>query len=114
MADYEVNPKNSLFHINRFIRMIEVISLEDVEDYIEAEYFSKEVLSGLYKLDWKQISEDRLRLFLELFGNLQEVLIKFIYGLESDDPFSIQARDAKRSRVLKLKDDIDVFIKKSV
>lgn len=108
--DYNINPKNSLYHIDIFISIFRSMPLTCFDDYLEAEYFSKEVLFSFYNLDWNQIPGDKLNLFVNCFSNLQEILIKHIYGLNSDNPLSIMARKSKRNKVNKLKHRVKHYL----
>ena len=103
---------SSLTELDRYLGYFHNLPLEDLEDHLEAEYFSKEVLASFYKLEWATIPEDKLNLFYDNFSNLQEIIIQFIYGEENQDNFCKMARENKRSRAEKLKNDIDSVLMK--
>ena len=103
---------SSLTELDRYLVYFNNLPLEDLEDHLEAEYFSKEVLASFYKLEWSTISEDKLNLFYYQFSNLQEIIIQFIYGEDNEDNFCKMARENKRSRAEKLRNDIETFLMK--
>ncbi len=103
---------NSSNELNKYLGYFRNLPLDDFEDHLEAEYFSKEILEKFYKLDWHKVSIDKLNLFQYQFAHLQEVIIKFIYGEFSENNFCKMARENKRNRVKKLKNDINFFIEK--
>ena len=111
---YSSGGKSPSDDLTRYLGYFDILHLNDVDDHLEAEYFSKEILEAFYKLDWKQIPEDQLMMFYTRFSNLQEVIIRFIYGETNEDTFCKIARKQKRFRVEKLKNEISLFIEKKM
>ena len=106
--------KSPLDDLTRYLGYFDILPLNDVDDHLEAEYFSKEILEAFYKLDWNKLPEEKLIMFHTRFSTLQEVIIRFIYGETSKDTFCKIARKQKRFRVEKLKNEITLFIEKKM